>query len=86
MKPVLAFLRFWYDFVVGDDWRVAVAVIAALGVTAALAGSGIPAWWTMPVAVVAILLATLRRASRCRRAGSHRRGSRETMILERSST
>ena len=27
-----AFLRFWYDFVVGDDWRVAVAVIvAALG-------------------------------------------------------
>ena len=31
-----AFARFWYDFVVGDDWRVAVAVIAALALTHAV--------------------------------------------------
>jgi hypothetical protein len=59
MKRVIAFLRFWFDFVVGDDWRVAVAVAAALGVTAL-----VPLWWTMPVAVVAILLGSLRRAAR----------------------
>jgi hypothetical protein len=28
-----AFLRFWYDFIVGDDWRVALAVVAALALT-----------------------------------------------------
>ena len=29
------FLLLWYDFVVGDDWRVAVGVVAALAATAA---------------------------------------------------
>ncbi len=28
-----AFLAFWYDFIVGDDWRVAVTVAATLAVT-----------------------------------------------------
>ena len=31
MKYVVAFLRFWYDFIVGDDWRVAVSIVAAIG-------------------------------------------------------
>jgi hypothetical protein len=26
----LAFLRFWYDFIVGDDWRIAVGIVAVL--------------------------------------------------------
>ena len=26
--------RFWYDFVVGDDWRIAAGVVAALGLGA----------------------------------------------------
>jgi hypothetical protein len=29
----MAFGGFWYDFVVGDDWRVALGVVLALGVT-----------------------------------------------------
>jgi hypothetical protein len=33
MTRVRAFLGFWYDFVVGDDWRVAVGVVAVLGIT-----------------------------------------------------
>jgi hypothetical protein len=34
-----AFGRFWYDFIVGDDWKIAVAVVIALGITlAALLG------------------------------------------------
>lgn len=55
---------FWYDFVVGDDWRVAVAVVAALVVTAVLAAAGVPAWWVLPAAAVAILAVSLTRAVR----------------------
>ena len=29
MKWLAEFGRFWYDFVVGDDWTIAVAVIVA---------------------------------------------------------
>ncbi len=28
------FARFWWDFVVGDDWRVAAGVVIAFGLTA----------------------------------------------------
>lgn len=30
MRPIIGFLTFWYDFVVGDDWTVAVGVVIAL--------------------------------------------------------
>ena len=30
MTRLGAFARFWYDFVVGDDWRVAVGVGAGI--------------------------------------------------------
>ncbi|HEY2353330.1 MAG TPA: hypothetical protein VGH79_00335 [Gaiellaceae bacterium] len=64
MKWLAAFGRFWWDFVVGDDWRVAVLVVAAIGATAALAHSDITAWWLMPVAALLILWLSLRRAIR----------------------
>jgi len=64
VRYVIAFLRFWYEFIVGDDWRVAAAVITAIALTAALAGAGISAWWVLPLAVVATLFASLRRAVR----------------------
>jgi hypothetical protein len=56
-----ALLGVW-DFVVGDDWITAVGVVAALGVTALIAGAGATAWWLMPVAVLALLVASLARA------------------------
>jgi hypothetical protein len=61
---VRSFARFWWDFVVGDDWRVSVQVALAVAATAALAASGVVAWWLLPVAVVAVLFASLRRATR----------------------
>jgi apolipoprotein N-acyltransferase len=64
MKWLAAFGRFWWDFVVGDDWRVAALVAIAVGATAALAHSGITTWWLMPVAAVLILWLSLRRAIR----------------------
>jgi len=53
-----------WDFVVGDDWRAAVGVVAALALTALLAGAGVSAWWVMPIAVLALLVWSVRRAAR----------------------
>jgi hypothetical protein len=64
MTRIRHFLFFWYDFVVGDDWRVAVAVVAALAVTAVLGSAGLPAWWVLPVAVLVVLPLSLRGARR----------------------
>ena len=55
------FATFWWDFIVGDDWRVAVGVVTALGVTALLATTSLPAWWVLPVAVATVLGLSLRR-------------------------
>jgi hypothetical protein len=61
MKALRRFGTFWWDFVVGDDWRIAVGVVAALGVSAALAATGVPAWWLLPLAVALLLYVSLRR-------------------------
>jgi hypothetical protein len=55
---------FWYDFVVGDDWRVAVVVVAALALTTVLVHvAGVNAWWLLPACVFAALAWSLRRAT-----------------------
>jgi hydrogenase/urease accessory protein HupE len=64
VKYLVSFGRFWWDFVVGDDWRAAALVVIAIGVTAAVAASDIAAWWVMPLAVVLVLAVSLRRAAR----------------------
>ncbi len=61
---VRAFGAFWYDFVVGDDWRVALAVVAALLVTFLLSGGSLAVWWIVPAAVLVILPTSLLRAVR----------------------
>jgi len=53
-----------WEFVVGDDWRAAVGVAVALGLTAVLATTDVAAWWIMPLAVLVILALSLRRAAR----------------------
>jgi hypothetical protein len=57
-----AFGAFWYDFVIGDDRLVAAAVVVALAGTYALHKAGVTAWWLLPVLIVVILPASLRRA------------------------
>jgi hypothetical protein len=64
MKYVVAVGHFWYDFIVGDDWRVVCGVVAALAITAVLTDQDIAGWWLLPSAVVATLCASLRRATR----------------------
>jgi hypothetical protein len=36
---IVAFFRFWRDFIVGDDWRIAAGVTAVLAVGAVLVAS-----------------------------------------------
>ena len=56
---------FIWEFVVGDDWRVAVIVVAALALTALLVhAAGVNAWWLLPLCVFAALGWSLRRATR----------------------
>ena len=59
MSRVAAFGRFWWDFVIGDDWVAAAGVVAGLALTALLA-----AWWVMPIAVAIVLTMSLLRAAR----------------------
>lgn len=64
MSRVEALGRFLWDFVVGDDWRIAVAVVIALGVTAIVAGAGASAWWILPVATALVLGLSVWRVAR----------------------
>ena len=64
MNRIADFGRFWYDFIVGDDWTVALGVVVALIVTIILAHAGVTIWWLMPIAVVILLALSLRRAAR----------------------
>ena len=60
----VAFVRFWYHFIIGDDWTVAAAVAAGLILTALLNSAHLLAWWLMPLIVVVMLGLSLRRAGK----------------------
>ncbi len=65
MSWLIRFGRFWYDFIVGDDWHVAVLVVAGLALTAILVHAvGLTsAWWVLPVIVFLALGWTLHRTT-----------------------
>lgn len=56
--------RFAYDFVVGDDWRVAAGVAGAMAVTWLLAHHSVAAWPVLPACVAALLGASVLRKAR----------------------
>lgn len=51
MKYIEAFFRFWYDFLVGDDWKIAASVVATLLITWAVAR------WLSSGGAVAVIIA-----------------------------
>ncbi len=61
-----AFAVFWYDFIVGDDWVIALGVLVALLLTYAVSRTAVPAWWLLPAAVGVLLPFSLRRLMRRR--------------------
>ena len=64
MTRLRNFGRFWYDFVIGDDWVVAIGVVGGLALTYALSRSGVPAWWLLPLCLAVLLPLSLWRATR----------------------
>ena len=42
MKALKAFGQFWYDFIIGDDWKIAAGVVLALAAAGGLmVGTGL---------------------------------------------
>lgn len=42
MSFLKAFGYFWWDLVIGDDWRIAACVVGSLGLATALLLAGLP--------------------------------------------
>jgi hypothetical protein len=64
VSRLAAFARFWWVFVVGDDWLAAAGATAAIALTAVLAHASVSDWWLLPPAVIVVLYGSLRRATR----------------------
>ena len=54
IRALVAFARFWYGFIIGDDWTVAAAVSAGFVGTWLLLRAHVTAWWLLPLVVVGI--------------------------------
>jgi hypothetical protein len=67
VRALARFGRFWYDFIVGDDWSIALGVVAAVAITAVLAHAGVVAWPVLPVGVASGLTWSVRSARAARR-------------------
>lgn len=61
---IRGFARFWYDFIIGDDWMAAAGVLVMIGGAYGLLKIGIPAFWFGPIAILATASITIRRALR----------------------
>jgi hypothetical protein len=64
VRYLRSFARFWWDFIVGDDWLVAAGLAVALGLTSLLTHNGVNAWWLLPPAIAVLLAGSLWRATR----------------------
>jgi len=66
MNYLKAFGRVSYDFIVGDDWRLAIGAVAAITAMYVAAHNDVNAWWLLPVVVPTLLCVSLLHASRPR--------------------
>lgn len=65
ISKLRGFGAFWYDLIIGDDWRVAAGVAVALaGTYVASRSTGGALWWIVPVAVLILLPLSIHRAAR----------------------
>ena len=64
MSYIRSFALFWWNFVVGDDLRVAAGLAVALGLTSLLTHEDVNAWWLLPLAIGLLLAGSLWREAR----------------------
>ena len=64
MSYIRDFFTFLYDFIIGDDWTIAAAVVVALALVDWLSRSWIQAWWLLPLVVIAVTGMSLQRADK----------------------
>jgi hypothetical protein len=64
MNWLVRFGRFWYDFIVGDDWTIAAAVVAVVAIADVVADAGHVAWPIVPIGVAIVLSLSVRRVLR----------------------
>jgi hypothetical protein len=58
---LVGFGRFWYRFIIGDDWTVAAALAVGLALTALLSRTQFPAWVVIPLIVIVALRVSIQR-------------------------
>jgi len=51
MRYVVAFGRFWWDFIIGDDWKIAAGVLAVLA-----AGAALVSWTTLSDTAICLVV------------------------------
>ena len=65
MNRIKEFGIFWYDFLIGDDWKIAFGVLAGLGLSALLVHLVNPSvWWLLPLVVIGTLAVSLRSSTK----------------------
>lgn len=63
---LVGFGRFWYRFIIGDDWTVAAALAVGLALTALLSRTQFPAWVLIPLIVIVTLRVSIQRTKSVR--------------------
>ena len=64
IKGLKAFAEFWYDFIIGDDWTIAVGIVIAFFGTEWLKGSTGQSWYLLPIATALLVSNSLVRATK----------------------
>jgi hypothetical protein len=62
MSWLVGFGRFWYRFIIGDDWTVAASVVLGLAATSLLNNGPFPAWLVIPIVVIVMLRVSIQRS------------------------
>ena len=66
MSALARFGKFWYDFIIGDDWRIAAGVVVTVAALVVANHHGADWWWLLPVAVTALLTVSVLHEMRTR--------------------
>jgi len=59
MRFLRSFALFWWNFIVGDDWRVALGLAGGFGLTWLLEHNNESAWWLLPLVVAGLLVGSV---------------------------